>query len=308
MLISRRADPCLTLKIIIRMSKDLRADVASASRETDGAGAAASCHMPDTLRQVRRPALIVAHPGHELLVYGWMAQARPVLHILTDGSRRAGQGRIAASHALARGMGVRPGGIFGTIPDAAFYHALLEQRHDFFLSLLDELANALARDDVDALVGDARDGYCPIHDLCRAMIDACAVMLRAETGKPVLNLAFELAEWEMTPARAAAKTGLDVVLGDDLFAAKLAAARRYRGMEDEVQAALAARGPDFFRVERFLPPAQPSDAAPYYDHNARQLLARGRIGQAINHRDHVAPVLDAIARHAAAAPLRAQAG
>ena len=85
------------------------------------------------------------------------------------------------------------------------------------------------------------------------------------------------------------------------------AVARHDGL-DGLQAALAARGPDFFRVERFLPPAQPPDAAPYYDHNARQLLARGRIGQAINHRDHVAPVLDAIARHAAAAPLRAQAG
>lgn len=41
--------------------------------------------MPDQTISSGRAALVVAHPGHELRVYGWLEQARPRVFVLTDG-------------------------------------------------------------------------------------------------------------------------------------------------------------------------------------------------------------------------------
>ena len=42
-----------------------------------------------------RAALVVAHPGHELRVHGWLEVARPVVCVSTDGS---GHGALAVLH------------------------------------------------------------------------------------------------------------------------------------------------------------------------------------------------------------------
>ena len=33
-------------------------------------------------------ALVIGHPGHELLVHGWLEVARPIVFVFTDGSGR----------------------------------------------------------------------------------------------------------------------------------------------------------------------------------------------------------------------------
>ena len=46
----------------------------------------------------QRAVLVVAHPGHELRVHGWLELARPTVCILTDGS---GHQAAFAAYALA---------------------------------------------------------------------------------------------------------------------------------------------------------------------------------------------------------------
>ena len=43
--------------------------------------------------------LVIAHPGHELRLYGWIAQTKPLVCILTDGSGSDDQPRLAADTA-----------------------------------------------------------------------------------------------------------------------------------------------------------------------------------------------------------------
>jgi hypothetical protein len=45
-------------------------------------------------------ALIIAHPGHEIRVHGWLERAKPVVYVLTDGSGRSGQSRLASTARL----------------------------------------------------------------------------------------------------------------------------------------------------------------------------------------------------------------
>ena len=42
--------------------------------------------VPEGLSSYRRPALLLGHPGHELKVLGWLAENRPRVYVLTDGS------------------------------------------------------------------------------------------------------------------------------------------------------------------------------------------------------------------------------
>ena len=44
-----------------------------------------------------RPALIIAHPGHELRVHHWLEKTRPLMLVLTDGSGRTAQSRLAST-------------------------------------------------------------------------------------------------------------------------------------------------------------------------------------------------------------------
>src|SRR5439155_2029574 len=86
----------------------------------------------------RRAALVVAHPGHELRVHGWLERARPLTFVLTDGSASTGRPRLDSTTVVLTRVGARPGSIYGRFSDAAFYQALLAYRFDEFDHLVDE--------------------------------------------------------------------------------------------------------------------------------------------------------------------------
>ena len=44
--------------------------------------------------------LLVAHPGHELLLHGWISRTKPVVHVLTDGSAHSSRPRLARTAEL----------------------------------------------------------------------------------------------------------------------------------------------------------------------------------------------------------------
>ncbi len=75
--------------------------------------------------------LLVGHPGHELLLYGWIAQTRPVVCVLTDGSGMAGTPRIAQSEAVLKGLSAEIGPISGEYSDREFYRHILQCDHAF---------------------------------------------------------------------------------------------------------------------------------------------------------------------------------
>src|SRR4051812_28087795 len=88
--------------------------------------------------------LIVAHPGHELRVYGWLVAERPRVYVLTDGSGRASRSRLASTTALLERAGATLGRPSGTIADADIYEALLRGNVEPLVQLGSELADDLA--------------------------------------------------------------------------------------------------------------------------------------------------------------------
>src|SRR5947209_6163642 len=111
--------------------------------------------------------LLVAHPGHELLLHGWISRNRPVVHILTDGSAHSAEAHLGMTAALLREAGARAGTIFGRLSDAEAYTMILERNVALLGSLVADLAHTLQKEQPAILVCDAVEGYNPVHDLCR---------------------------------------------------------------------------------------------------------------------------------------------
>lgn len=126
----------------------------------------------------RKAALVIAHPGHELRVYRWVEKAHPVVFVLTDGSGRSEKSRLQSTTRLLEQVDARACGIYGRFSDLELYQTILAQDLDSFTRLVEELADALAGEEVEHTVGDAIEGYNPAHDICRLIINAAAEILR----------------------------------------------------------------------------------------------------------------------------------
>src|SRR5262249_46819579 len=100
---------------------------------------------PDVPNRTGRSALVIAHPGHELRVHGWLESARPEVFVLTDGSGHAGQSRLASTSRLLDCAGAWPGPIYGRVTDRTLYTALLDGRLNLFTGLAVELSEALVQ-------------------------------------------------------------------------------------------------------------------------------------------------------------------
>src|SRR5437588_11931419 len=86
-----------------------------------------------------RAAVVVAHPGHELRVFGWIEQARPIACVLTDGSGRTGSSRLSFTTSLLESTGATLGPVCGQLTDADLYSALLDHRHEAFIEMTDRI-------------------------------------------------------------------------------------------------------------------------------------------------------------------------
>ncbi|MFL6209954.1 MAG: hypothetical protein ACJ74W_13945 [Pyrinomonadaceae bacterium] len=269
--------------------------------------------------------LVVAHPGHELRLHGWLEQARPHVLVLTDGSGRNESSRIAAASAYLATLDLPPGPLFGRYTDRVIYDALLKQDLRLFIALADELAAFFVCACVDFVVGDATEGYNTTHDVCRLVLDAAVAMAGRARGRALVSYDFPVVRRpDDCPADLRAQA-VWLNLPDEVFARKLAAARRhYPELLAEVESALAhasdgplraflelndqfgsanGHGPlDQFRIE-CLRPTRAADAAaptprPFYELHSERLVAAGHYQQVIRYHEHIRPLALALAAHA----------
>lgn len=249
-------------------------------------------------------ALVIAHPGHELRVHGWLEWARPTVFVLTDGSGHGSHGRMASTTRLLRQAGASTGSVCARFTDRELYNTILEGRLSVFTDLATELALALLAGRFEYVVADAAEGYNPGHDLCRYIVDAAV-----ECARPGLPETFKSFEIDLTAAPGAARDAFAVrevclELDPAALERKLTAAREYAEMAQEVEAALERWGATAFRHERLRetplglrePPA--ADAAPDYERHGDRRRSEGIYEQVIRYGEHIRPVLEALRMHA----------
>ena len=190
------------------------------------------------------PHLLVAHPGHELLLHGWIARTKPVVHVLTDGSAHGLTPRLGRTTELLHDLGARPGAIFGRLTDGEAYAMILECNAALLLTLVLELAEPLERERPELVVVDAVEGYNPVHDLCRLIAGAAIGMAGIDT---------KLYEYAVVDDPRSAGAALVVELDDAEYAEKMSCARNEAATLSDIDALLASHGPDAYRRETLCP-------------------------------------------------------
>lgn len=253
----------------------------------------------------RNCALVLGHPGHELKVFGWTREYKPLVCAITDGSGRSGVSRISATAALLTRLGARAGEIFGALSDAEIYEAILHRDLSLFLSLVDTLAGSFLKHQIDCVAGDASEGFNPTHDLCRVVINAAVLMAQRAGGREIANFEFPLTEWEQEcPAPVHDERCLHRILDDQALSEKIAAAEQYAGLGEEVRRAIAGRGIEYFRGECLRPvsdmaPRFDTSKKPFYETWGERQVLRGEYQSVIRLEEHVLPLANAVFHYAA---------
>jgi hypothetical protein len=244
-----------------------------------------------------RALLVVAHPGHELRVHGWLERARPEVWVLTDGSGHGAHGRLSSTAQLLARAGATPGAIFGRLSDREAYSLMMERDVDAVAGLVEELAAALVAQQVDYVAGDACEGFNPVHDLCRLLADTAVLVARQRGGRAIGDFEFAL---EGAPDWRGGGEELAWELDDEALARKLAAARDYPELVDEVERALSLHGADAFRRER-LHAVEPLrtlagrfDGKPQYERFGEERVAAGLYSRVLRYEEHYAPLTAAL--------------
>lgn len=267
-------------------------------------------------------ALVIAHPGHELCVYGWLETVRPHVFVLTDGSGRAGKSRLDSTTRILAQTGARRGSIYGRFTDLNIYSAILDGDFRFFEQLVTELAEALVKAEVEYVAGDAIEGYNPVHDTCRIVIDAAVELACLSGGRAIINREFLLFARHQPHREAKQADDILLTLDDEMLARKLKVARAYPELQSEVEAMLdqktldalrsfpelsehfsnvvtSSMGEEAYRVEYLRPASGPAGnggptEVPIYERYSELLVASGTYNRAIRYRDHILPLAEAI--------------
>lgn len=245
-------------------------------------------------------AIVVAHPGHELRLFHWMEQARPLYCCLTEGSGGAASSRMPSTDVVLDRVSARAGPIYGRYSDKAIYRLLLDGRVDVFVDLVDELADAFVTAGIDAVAGDAVEGFNPSHDVCRFIVDGAVALAARRSGRAIDNRDFVLDDRPDACPAASRAAATWIRLDDAALDRKIEAALAYPELRAEVQAALDRFGRAAFAVECLRPvtTAQALDAfraeLPFYERYGEQRVQEGRYTEIIRYRQHVLPVRAAI--------------
>ncbi len=249
-----------------------------------------------------RAALVVAHPGHELMVHGWLEIARPCVFVLTDGSGRSNRSRLGSTTKVLERAGATTGRLYGGLTDAAAYAAILNHDFEVFINFARELAGAFVSEQIDLVAGDALEGYNPMHDVCRLVVNAAVTVARRTHGHAIANFDFSLVN-ETAALSGPAADEITLQLDEAALARKISVARGYAELAGEVSSALGKSSIEAFRVERLRPvdPERPeprcTEEKPFYEQYGEKQVAAGHYTRVLRYDEHLAPLAEALSNY-----------
>ena len=228
-------------------------------------------------------------------MHGWLEQARPEVWVLTDGSGRGDASRVPSTRRDLAAARATPGTVLGRWSDREAYRILLEGDRDAVGAVVDELAEALRDPEVALVAGDAFEGFNPIHDLCRLVIDLAVIVAAEARDRALQSFEFPL---EAAPGWQVRPQALQLELDDAQLERKIAASQSYPELQMEVERALREHGRDAFRNE-WLSPVEPLSTLSRarggvlaYERYGEGQVNRGYYARVVRHDEHFAPLAE----------------
>lgn len=244
--------------------------------------------------QRREALLLVAHSGHELLLYGWIAQSRPVVHVLT-GSGSASASRLNLTAELLREAGAEQGTIFGRLTDQEAYAMIIDRNIPLLVSLVADLAEDIRKRAPKTVVTDATEGYNPVHDLCRLIAGAAIEMADVDTKHYEYSVVNHPDAFDPLTSEV---IGFD--LDGTLHAAKIDRALKHAAVVPDVTELLSRYGSAAYRRETFRRVTEWADSGselsepPLYERFGEERVAAQRYAQVIRRAEHMVPLRDGL--------------
>jgi nucleotide-binding universal stress UspA family protein len=266
-------------------------------------------------------AVLSAHPGHELVIHGFMERAQPLVAILTDGSGSKGVSRVDSTTRVLDAVGAAPSDFYGVVTDQRCYSALLAHDHDFFVDLAEKLAGVLVAADVKKVVGDAREGWNPLHDIWRSVADAAIALASYRLERAIENFDFILFGSHRVAAANASAGAIFLQLDGAAYERKIASGLSYPELHEEAKVAMTGstaalvQSPELsaaldkrltgldaesFRVELLRPVrggAPRNTDQPVYELYGEMMVAAGRYEEVLRYEQHLAPVETTLRQH-----------
>lgn len=245
-----------------------------------------------------RCAMVLAHPGHELRLHHWVETHRPVVFLLTDGSGREGKSRLETTAKILRSTQSEQGSIFGRLTDRRLYQLALERDSATFCGLAEELADALVREGIETVVGDASEGMVMAHELWREVRLTAVEIAEQRLGHKIVHFEYPL---DSHPLRATTplQSYRACPLQEDAFVRKLDAAFRYSEVAMFVRAAITQFGEEAFRTEYLftVEDAKLSKVPPnkcVFEKHGEQLVAEGVYPEVVRYGEHLLPIFESL--------------
>jgi hypothetical protein len=233
-----------------------------------------------------------------------MELAHPFVCVLTDGSGHSTLSRLESTTKLLAQSSARPGSIYGRFKDVEIYTAILDSDAGLFIELAEELGEAFVRDGVEYVVGDAIEGYNPIHDLCRSVINAAVELASRSKTNRIANFDFLVVGLPDLSSDGFRSRDVRLRLDEVALARKLQAAKSYSELRDDVGKMIDEAGSASFQFEALRPVIPPvrTDGlikeAPFYERYGEKQVAQGFYRRVIRYREHILPLIDALENHA----------
>jgi copper chaperone CopZ len=236
--------------------------------------------LPEKLQHV----LILAHPGHELRIHHWLELRKPRIYLLTDGSGGHHSSRTQYSRDVVEATGATAGAVFGDIPDATWYKALLAGDIGDFTDVLSRISVDVSDMQDVQIVSDAVDGYNPMHDLAYAFGNALDRLLQStKPGRKQLCSA--------AVPNVPGVVEVEIQLDSAARARKMAAVKAYTPLADEARQILN-RDPQCFDRELLISQHFDWDApwTPVWERIGKERVANKLYDRCITYRENVQPV------------------
>jgi len=245
-------------------------------------------------------ALVVAHPGHELRLYGWVRRERPRLSILTTGSRSGRSDlRLQASRSLAQSTGSKIGPLFGAIVDRDFYDLVLAGEENVFHEWTTTLREQFCTDHTRLVVVDGWQMYNVAHDLVHVMARVAAFEASQRLGSSIECLEYSVVPDALTTQVGVGPAILDLKLEDAVFEQKAAAASDYPDIEVDLDEVIRYEGVNALRHEvlRNPPPVEsllrPTAVVPFYERFGEERVSVGLYREVLRWQ-HMRPLVKAL--------------
>lgn len=271
-----------------------------------------------------RCAVLLAHPGHELVIHAFVERMHPLVAVLTDGSGNSGASRVDSTTRVLEATGGEPSDFYGEYTDQQLYAALLARNDALFIEMAENLADVLVASEIDTVAGDASEGWNPIHDIWRSVVNTAVELASARRGRAILNYDFLLFGSHPAAVAQCSPSAMVMQLDEAAYERKLASGNSYPELHGEVKAAitgstssivksaalsaeldrrLGGLNAESYRVELLRPVAEAPEhpeAPRVYELYGEMMVEAGRYEEAIRHDRHLGPIEAALRRHACA--------